>query len=109
MTALNDIIAAARDTDLRDRVTAAAEEAGIPNATQWAWDNMIRLVLKPSADGQVIADAHAYATATRNAALAAVPPPPGQNPAAVLDAWLRAAVRGEYLDPTPPPVEFPPV
>lgn len=80
-----DLIRAARDTDLLDRARALAAQQGIDAATveqKWA-----HLVSVPVADGadDTIASVLAYATATYSGR-------PGQNPAAVTDTQIAAAL-----------------
>ena len=85
-------ITARSDTDLLARLIAASEQAGISNAQQAVEQNLGLLIAAPVAEGQCIADVHAYATTVRQEALAAVPPAPGANPSAVTDAHLASAV-----------------
>lgn len=80
-----DLIRAARDTDLLDRARALAAQQGIDAATveqKWA-----HLVSVPVTDGEgdTIASVLAYATATYAGR-------PGQNPAAVTDTQIAAAL-----------------
>ena len=90
MTSTTALIAAAADTDLLARAVAIVEARGLPSAGLAA--RMGHLVAQPVQDGQCIADVHAYATLTRDQALAAVPPPVGTNLAAVTDAQLVSAL-----------------
>lgn len=96
MASLDQINKATNDSDLRARLELAAAEAGIaPTDTasrQAVWDQVIRIVTAPLADGTSIVDAYAYADDVRRDALAKVPPAPGVNPAAVTDDMLREAV-----------------
>lgn len=89
-------IAARNDADLLTRLVAAAEMAGIPDAESKVRSNLGRLMtVVITAEGespQVIADVHAYASVQRADALAAVPPPPGEDPASVTDVHLAVAV-----------------
>lgn len=85
-------IAARDDRDLVERLVAAAEIAGIPRADVWVTNNVGRLIAADVADGQTVADVHAYADTVRTQALANVPPPPGLDPAAVTDTHLATAV-----------------
>ena len=83
-----DLIAARDDTDLRERVRAAAEARGLGSG--WADSQMGRLVAAQitSADQTTtIADVLAYARATYTPT-----PRPGQNPAAVMDDMIYAAI-----------------
>lgn len=90
MATIADHIAARNDTDLLQRFVAAAERANIPNPQAWAEANRGRLV---AADigGSTVADVHAYAVATYDP-----PPRPGENPAAVTDPQIEAAVETVY-------------
>lgn len=96
MPTTTDHIAARDDTDLLQRLIAAAEMAGIPDAESKVRSNLGQLmtvvITGEDEPPQVIADVHAYASLQREAALAAVPPPPGADPAAVTDAHLALAV-----------------
>ena len=88
MTAIHDLIAAAADDDLRARVRAAAEARGL--GPGWADSQMGRLVATAiPADEQTttIADAYGYAALTYKPAAR-----PGQNPAAVTDEMIYAAI-----------------
>lgn len=85
-------IAARNDTDLRNRLVAAAEQAHIPNAQNFVDQNLGTLVAT-EVDGQsTITTVHAYAADVRRQALEALPPLPGINPGAVTDAHLATAV-----------------
>lgn len=92
MTNLSDISAAAMDDNLRDRLISAAAEVGYPQS--WVAENARRLVSLPVTEaGDTIASVYAYA-------VAAATPPPGLNPAAVTDTYLRAAVAALLTPPT---------
>ena len=84
-------IAARNDQDLRDRLVAVAEQAQVPNAASFVDQNLGKLV---SADigGTTVTAVHAYASQVYQDAVAALPPKPGLNPAAVTDAQLADAV-----------------
>ena len=87
-TPLSAISAAAADPDLLDRITAAAAAAGVTNPQAWAQMNALRVASEPiTSDGYTVASVYAYAVATYDP-----PPTPGANPAAVTDAYIRAAV-----------------
>ena len=87
-TPLSAISAAAADPDLLARITAAAASAGVTNPQAWAQMNALNVVSQPiTGEGGTVASVHAYAVATYNP-----PPRPGANPAAVTDAYIRAAV-----------------
>lgn len=87
MTTSQDLLLAARDADVRDRLVAllAAHGHTSPEATI---DTRIgRIVATVVSEGQSVADVLAYARANY------VPTPrPGQNLAAVTDAHLRTAL-----------------
>lgn len=85
-------INARNDPDLTARLTAAAEQAGKPNADSWVRANMGALVAQVVDGDQTIADVHAYATQIRDQYVAAAPPPPGANLSAVTDTHLTAAI-----------------
>lgn len=87
MATLAQHTAARNDNDLLTRLIAAAEQAGIPNAQQWAEQHRGALVSTQIGD-TTIADVHAYAVATYNPT-----PRPGENPAAVTDAQIAQAVQ----------------
>lgn len=114
MASTADHIAARNDTDLRDRFVAAAEQLGISNNAQnWVEQNKGRLVAVDIA-GTTVTDVHAYAVATY------VPTPrPGENPAAVTDDHIRAAIEAVRAaentanavapEPIPMPPPLPPL
>ena len=80
-----DLIRAARDIDLLSRARALAAQQGIDAATvEQKWSHLVSV---PVADGtdDTIASVLAYATATYAGR-------PGQNPAAVTDAQIAAAL-----------------
>ena len=87
MATLAQHTAARNDTDLLTRLIAAAEQAGIPNAQQWAEQHRGALVSARIGD-TTIADVHAYAAATYEPT-----PRPGENPAAVTDTQIAEAVQ----------------
>ena len=84
--ALADVTAAANDPHLRDRLISAAAEAGIDSPDQWV-DTRVRLLAAAPVNsaGDTVASVYAYAVGQ-------MPPPPGENPAAVTDAFLRYAL-----------------
>lgn len=86
MATIAQHIRARNDDDLLERLIAAAERAGLSNAAQWVESNRGRLVSVDLGE-TTVADVHAYAVATYDPG-----PRPGQNPAAVTDAQLEAAV-----------------
>lgn len=87
MATLAQHTAARNDNDLLTRLIAAAEQASITNAQQWAEQHRGALVSAQIGD-TTIADVHAYAVATYEPT-----PRPGENPAAVTDAQISAAVQ----------------
>lgn len=87
-TPLSAISAAASDPELLARITAAAASTGISNPEGWAQMNILRVVSEAvTPNGDTVASVYAYAVATYDP-----PPTPGANPAAVTDAYIRAAV-----------------
>lgn len=104
MASTTQHIVARGDADLLQRLIAAAEQAGIPSADRWVQQNMGALISAPVQDAQTIADVHAYASAVRAQAVAALPPLPGADPAAVTDAHLAAAI-GVVNTPDQPPAQ----
>lgn len=94
MATTTDYIAAQSDPDLLQRFIAAAQMEGMPGAQNWVSSNYPALLgFRPDEGDQTIADVYAYAKASREAALAAVPPAPGVNLAAVTDDYLKAAIQ----------------
>lgn len=93
-------IAARNDKDLFDRFVAVAEQQHILNATEFVRSAIGDLVSTPIDGESTVTSVHAYATAVYEAALAALPPKPGLNPAAVTDAQLLAAVNAVWQAPT---------
>ena len=85
VTTLTNIIDASRDQDLLARIGAAAAQAGIPEPLMWAQRHAAEIASQSiNADGETIASVYAYAAATYV--------PPGLNPAAVTDDYIRQAV-----------------
>lgn len=78
---------ARNDQDLRARFIAGAEQAGIANAASWVDAQMGKLVSVDLGE-TTVADVHAYAVATYEPT-----PRPGENPAAVTDAFIIVAIR----------------
>lgn len=89
MSTLNEHINATRDPDLVDRLTAAAEIEGIASARTWVEMNIGKLV-SAEVEGTTLSAVHAYAVANYNPP--EPPPRPGQNPAAVTDPLIFAAI-----------------
>lgn len=96
MPSTTEHIAARDDIDLQYRLIAAAEQAGLENASSRVATALGKLVSQPiEVNGETtsLTAVHAYAAAVRKEYLAddrALPP--GQNPGAVTDAHLQAAV-----------------
>ena len=88
MASTADHIAARNDTDLLQRLVAAAEQAGIDGAQAWVEANRGRIIAAKITGDTTIADVHAYAVATYEPA-----PRPGENPAAVTDPQLAEAIQ----------------
>lgn len=86
------LIAAFADNDLYERIVALAAGFGITpdqvSGKRWP------LVIAPAAatGTDTIASVYQYALDTRNNAVAALPPSPGANPAAVTDAQIVYAL-----------------
>jgi hypothetical protein len=91
VTSTASFIACTTDPDLVRRLQASAQMAGVPNADAWVLANLPALCLHAGPAG-VIVDAYAYARDVRDQHVAATPPPPGVNPAAVTDAMLAESV-----------------
>lgn len=84
MATLADHIAARNDSDLMQRIVAAAEAQGISNPQMWAEANRGAIVSKTIGD-TTLADVFAYAKATKGL-------PAGADPAIVTDEQIIAAV-----------------
>lgn len=89
-------IAARNDTDLVDRLVAAAEQARVDNPAQFVQLNLGRLVSTPVAGDSTITTVHAYASQVRKQLLDTLPPAPGIDPAAVTDDHLHAAIQAVW-------------
>lgn len=85
-------ISARDDEDLTARLVAAAEQAHIPSAESFVRMNAGRLISTEISGGTTITAVHAYASSVYADAVAALPPAPGLNPAAVTDAQLSEAI-----------------
>lgn len=92
MTSTNDYIAAQGDPDLLARFIAAAQMAGISGASNWVSTHYSELLNFHVSQDQTVADVYAYAKAVREQAVAALPLAPGENMAAVTDAYLASAI-----------------
>lgn len=105
MTTLAEFTAAATDPELRARLVAAAQEAGIPNAEYWVDANRGSLtrasVGDPGNAAATVASVYAYAW---NVYRETLPQKPGANPGAVTDDHIRHAVDTVF---NPPAVEVP--
>lgn len=86
MATIAEHITARNDTDLLARLTAAAEREGVDAPAHWAASHVGRLVSVDIGE-TTISDVHAYAVATYEPT-----PRPGENPAAVTDSQIEAAV-----------------
>lgn len=95
MATLKAINETASDPALRERMIAAAAEAGIENPSAWvdARSRLIAATEVASGDGQTVADAYVWARDRRREHLAeAQALPPGENEGAVTDDYLRYVV-----------------
>lgn len=93
MTTTAEHLAARRDIDLRERLVAAAELAGVPgDANAWVDANIGALITAPVDGNSTIASVHAYANGNYQDAIEALPERPGADLAAVTDTHLAAAV-----------------
>ena len=89
------IIAASRDSDLRERLIATAARAGVDSPQAWVESRLHELAsTDATSSGDTIASVYDYARATYTPA-----PRPGENPAAVTDTHLEYAVQ-KLLNPT---------
>lgn len=96
-------IAARADADLLERLIAAAEMQGIPSAAGWVQQNIGTIISTPLTEGQdTIASVFDFAKGSYEAAVAALPPKPGLNPAAVTDAYMAQAILA-LITPAEPP------
>jgi hypothetical protein len=93
-------MAARDDEDLTARLVAVAEQASIPNPASFVKSNIGRLVSTEIDTATTLTSVHAYATGQYEIAVAALPPRPGVNPAAVTDTQLAAAVQAVW-EPNP--------
>lgn len=85
-------LAARSDADLRARLMASAEQAGIKDAEAWVSAHIGELITSPVSGDTTITSAYGYAMNVRNEKVAALPPAPGLDPGAVTDSHLSAAV-----------------
>ena len=82
------IILASSDSDLRRRLEAIAASVGIDNPQSWVGMNMDKLAAaNVNSDGDTVGSVYEYAHITYHQT-----PPPGENPAAVTDDYLRYAI-----------------
>jgi hypothetical protein len=89
-------IAARDDVDLTERLIATAEQLAVTDAASFVRSNLGRLISVDIGEGTTVTSVHAYAKASYEAALAALPPRPGVNPAAVTDVQLIQAVQAVW-------------
>lgn len=94
------LIAAFADNDLYERMVALG--ATLKMTPQQIADARWQLVIAPAAatGTDTIASVYAYAMDVRNQAVAALPPLPGANPAAVTDDQILYAL-GATITPAP--------
>lgn len=81
------LIQSAADPDLRQRLIALAAASGIRSAQTAIESAMGAIVATPIVEGQCIADVYAYRVAQEQRYR------PGEDPAAVTDAQLTAAIQ----------------
>lgn len=89
-------IAARDDQDLVNRLVAAAEQAHIDNPDGFVRQNVGRIISTEISGGATITAVHAYASTVYAEAVAALPPKPGLNPAAVTDTQLAEAIQAVW-------------
>lgn len=90
-TSSHAILGVAQDHSLLSRAKALGAGMGLTPMEMDA--NALRLGSLPvNADGDTVASVYEYAASRRQEALDAVPPPPGEDPAAVTDAHLVYAL-----------------
>lgn len=95
------IIEAVQDHDLRQRAIAIAAQEGVLLPEAEIAQRIYELVTAPVDDqGNTIASVYEYAATRREEAIAAIPPAPGADPAAITDAHLAYAIRAR-LAPKP--------
>lgn len=96
MTTTTEHIDARDDFDLQRRLTAAAEQLGVPDAASrvaMALGTLVSTPITVNGENTSITAVHAYAAAVRKEYLDdARAMAPGLNPGAVTDAHLSAAV-----------------
>lgn len=94
MATSNSIIQASRDADLQARAVAIAAEQGVTYPQGWIEQRLSALACAPvNESGDTVASVYEYASTVRDQAVAALPPSPGANPAAVTDDYLRHAIK----------------
>lgn len=106
MPSSHQIIAAHDDPALRRRAEALAVTIGLPpSAVAPNWAALVAQGIAVNGQDTTLADVYGYAAAARAEQLAALPPEPGDNPAAVTDQHLLAALNTLLPDsdeqPTP--------
>ena len=103
MPSSHQIIAAHDDPALRRRAEALAVTIGLPpSAVAPNWAALVAQDLTVNGEDTTLADIYGYAAAVRAEKLAALPPEPGDNPAAVTDQHILAAL-ATLLDEQPTP------
>lgn len=105
MTTTAEHIAARDDQDIQARLIATAEMMGVENARTWVTQHLATLVAEPvivNGESTSITATYAYAAAVREEYLAdSRALPPGENPGAVTDPILAAAVESVRVDSQP--------
>lgn len=87
MSTIAEHIAARNDTDLQQRLIAAAEMHGVADPARWVTENLGALVCA-NIDGTTLADVHAFAVVDKGEP----PLSAGADPAFVTDDQVKAAV-----------------
>lgn len=96
MPTIAEHIAARDDQDLRARLIAAAEMAGIAAPESWVQSRIGNLVAATIATGSTLADVHAFARAEK----AKVPVfSPGADPDFITDTLVKEAVAAVNATP----------
>jgi len=106
MNSTNEHIAARDDLDLQLRLIAKAEQMAIDYAQSIVAPALGKLIAAPivvNGEDTDITRVHAYAADQRRLLLESeAAMPPGQNPGAVTDAHLEAAIRAVLPQNVPP-------
>lgn len=92
MASINEIIAAKKDDLLVERLRTAAELSGMDIAVfNDRITQLLGVTITVDSQETTLADVYTYAATVHAQAVAALPPEPGKNPAAVTDAHINAA------------------